>query len=250
MNNQEEKNNNIEKKVSEKIKSGDIKMKSRAYFVLRTILLAVIIVILALFIIYLISFIIFSLHASGVWFLPSFGFHSIGVLFGSLPWLLVVLSIVLILALEIFAERLSFVYHRPVVYSLIFIIVAVVLASILVGMTSFHSSLFENSRDHNLPIIGQFYRGYGSPRIHNVHNGVVTGLTNNGFNIETPNGEIFNVILNSQNLSALQATIKVGDTIVVVGNKNGNNIQATDVRKIQEDANLFPSHRLRVQPLQ
>ena len=209
------------------------------------ILLISIIVILALFVIYLISFIIFSLHTSGVWFLPNFGFHSIGILFSSLPWLLIVLSIVLILALEIFAERLAFVYHRPVVYSLIFIIVAVVLASILVGMTSFHSSLFENSRDYNLPIIGQFYRGYGSPRIHNVHNGVVIKLADNGFTIETPNGEIFNVILDSKNLSILQATIKVGDTVVVIGEKNGNTIQATDVRKIQEGTNLFPNYRLR-----
>ena len=208
MNNQTEKNNNIEKEVSKKIKSGDIKMKSRAYFILRTVLLAAAIVILFLFIIYLISFIIFSLHASGVWFLPNFGFHSIGILFSSLPWLLIVLSIVLILALEIFAERLAFVYHRPVMYSLIFIIVAVILASVLVGMTSFHSGLFENSRDHNLPIIGQFYRGLGSPRIHNVHNGVVTELTDNGFNIETPNGETFNVILNSKNLSAIAINYK------------------------------------------
>jgi hypothetical protein len=249
MNNQEENNNNIEKKVSEKIKSGDIKMKSRAHFVWRTILLVSVIVILALFVIYLISFIIFSLHTSGVWFLPGFGFSDIGILIGSLPWLLIVLSIVLILVLETFAERLTFVYHRPVVYSLVFIIVAVFLASFLIGITPFHSNLFESAYDQHLPIIGQFYRNYGTPRIHNVHNGVVTKLTDNGFTIETPNGEALNVILDYKNLAALQSTIKVGDTIVVVGNKNGNNIQATDVRKIQEDTNLFPSHRLKHQPL-
>ena len=245
MNNQENEKNNLEKEVFEKIKRGDIKMKSRTHFVLRATLFAIAIVILFLFIVYLISFIIFSLHASGAWFLPSFGFRSIGIIFSSLPWLLILLSLVLILVLEAFAKRISFVHHRPVVYSLILIIVVVFLASILVGMTSFHSSLFENSRDHKLPIIGQFYRGYGSPMIHNVHNGVVTGLTDNGFNIETPNGETFNVILNSKDLSVLQSTIKVGDTVVVIGEKNGDIIQASAIRKIQEDVNLFPTHRLR-----
>ena len=249
MNNQEEKNNNIEKKVSEKIKSGDIKMKSRSYFVLRTILLIAIIVILALFVIYLISFIIFSLHTSGAWFLPGFGFRDIGILIGSLPWLLIVLSIVLILVLEIFAERLSFVHHRPVVYSLVFIVAAVLLVSFFIGITPFHSSLFESAYDQHLPIIGQFYRSYGSPRIHNVSNGVVTELTDNGFTIETPNGETLNVILNSKNLTALQSTIKVGDTIVVTGKENGSVIQASTVHKIQEDTNLFPSHRLRSRSL-
>ena len=58
-----------------------------------------------------------------------------------------------------------------------------------------------------------------------------------------------NVILNSKNLAALQSTIKVGDTIVVIGEENGNVIQASTVHKIQEDTNLFPSHRLRSRSL-
>jgi len=244
MNNQE-KNNNIEKEISEKIKSGDIKMKSRAYFVWRAILFITAIVVLFLFAIYLISFIIFTLRTSGVWFLPNFGFHAIGILLGSLPWLLIALSMVLILALEAFAEKISFVYHRPVMYSLIFIVVVVFLASLLIGMTSFHSSLFESAYDQHLPVIGQLYRSYGAPRIHNVHNGVVTKLTSDGVVIETPNGEVLTVIFNAKNLSVLQTTIKVGDTIVVVGEKNGSTIQASDVQKIQEDENLFPSHRMR-----
>ena len=44
--------NNIEKQLIEKIKSGDIKMKSRAYFVGRLVLLGLFLVSLFLFIIY------------------------------------------------------------------------------------------------------------------------------------------------------------------------------------------------------
>jgi len=169
MNNQENEINKIEEGLSLKIKSGEITMKPKAYFILKTILITTVSVVLFLFVIYTVSFLIFSLQTSGIWSLPSFDFHDIRILLSSLPWLLIVLSIVLILALEIFAKRIAFVYHRPIMYSLILIIIVVFLASFLISLTSLHSNLFERARNQRLPIVGQWYRNYGTPRIDNIH---------------------------------------------------------------------------------
>jgi len=231
--------NNIKNNVLNEIKSGEIKMKPRSYFMIRTLLFALGISVLFLFVIYIVSFIVFSLRISGIAFLPLFGFRGIRILFGSLPWLLLLLAVVLIIGLEVFAEHISFIYKRPIVYSLVVIIAIVLIAGFLLGISSFHSNLFYGAQEGHLPFIGSFYRGFGAPQFENIHHGIVSSLTNSGFVIETPNGEMFTVLSSSNGIK----NVKDGDSVLVIGERKGNVIQASDVKKITEDLNFFPSHR-------
>jgi hypothetical protein len=238
MNNQEQKIS-INEKVLNRIRSGDIKMRPKIYFILRLILLSLGLLVLFSFIIYLVSFIVFSLRSTGVWFLPKFGFPGIKILFSSLPWLLVLAAAILIIILEIFAKHLAFVYRRPIVYSLLGVIIAVFVMGFFINKTSLHSDLFLRAREGHLPAIGPFYRDFGSPRIPNVHRGVVSEMTNNGFLMKTPRGEILTVIISSESLP-LKIDVKEGDNVVALGERKGNTVQAFDVKKVEEDFDFFP----------
>ncbi len=230
---------NVKDKILNEIKEGKIKMKSKTYFMVRTVLFTLGITVLLLFLIYVASFIVFSLRISGIWFLPIFGFHGVRILFGSLPWLLILLAAILIIALEVFAERISFVYKRPTVYSLLAIIAIVLIIGLAIGFSPFHTRLFGNAREGGLPFIGQFYRGFGAPRFHNFHNGSVSEITTDGFPITTPNGETLRVIADD----AMKAGLKGGDFVIVIGERTENTIRATVLREIDEDTNFFPAHR-------
>jgi hypothetical protein len=243
MNNIEQKNS-ISDKIIDKIKSGDIKMKSRTSFVLKMALLGLGVFFLFFFIIYLISFIIFSLRTNGVLFLPRFGFHGIGIFFGSLPWVLFLIVAILIVALEIFSKRFTSVYRRPIIYSLLIIIILAFGIGFLIERTSFHSNLFLSARDRHLPVMGPFYRNFGAPPIHNVNRGVVSEITDNGFKIETSCGETLIITITPQTRLYTEEKIEVGDEIVILGERNDETVQSFEIHEIEKDFNLFPPDRI------
>src|SRR3990167_5968497 len=108
---------NIPEQITEKIRAGDIKMKSKSYFMVMAVFFSLATVILFVFSIYMFSFIIFYLRISGILFLPQFGSVGIKSLFVSLPWVLISFSVLMILFLEFFAEKFEFIYKRPALYS-------------------------------------------------------------------------------------------------------------------------------------
>ena len=244
MKNQLEKNH-ITEKILSKIKTEKIKMKPKSYFVLRIIFLVLGTLALTFFIIYLISFIIFSLRASGTLFLPRFGFPGMRILISSLPWFLILTSGILIILLEIFTQKFTFVYRKPILYSLLVIIIIVSMGSFLIGKTSLHSSLFWKAQEKRLPAMGSIYRNYGAPQIDDVHQGVISKVTENGFEIETLSGEVLDVIVGPKIYSTLESDIKKDDVIVVLGKQSSSTIQALGLRKVQKDFNLFPRQRMR-----
>jgi len=242
MNNQEVKNS-IAEKVLNKIKSGQINMKPKAYFVLKTVLFVLGVITVALFILYLISFIAFSLRASGVMFLPGFGFRGVGIFLTSMPWLLILVAVLLIVVLEILVKHFAFSYRRPILYSIIAIIVLVFLGSFIINKTQFHPDLFQRAREGRLPLAGEFYRDFGVPKFQNVHRGVVSEVIDNGFRIETPNKEILEVIVDSETRFPFGTGIKESDTVVVLGERNNGTVQASGVSKIDDNFKIFKQDR-------
>ena len=214
-------------------------MKPKICFILKSVALISGVFLLFLFIIYLISFIFFSLRLSGAWFLPRFGFLGIKILFGSLPWLLVLAAAILIIVLEMSAKHFTFVYRRPAVYSLLGVIAIVLTIGFFVNKTPLHPNLFLRARDNHLPAIGPLYRNFGSPRIPNVHFGIVSEITDNGFLIKTPHGETITVIIPPEILP-LETEVKKGDAVVVIGEREGDTVRAFDIKEAERDFDFSP----------
>lgn len=223
-------------KILEKIKKGKIKMKPKSYFVLKTFLFASSIVFTFAITIFLASFIIFLLRASGVFNFPAFGFRGVGMFFTSLPWLLVLFVIIFIIVLEVVAKRFSVVYRRPLVYSILGIIVIILLLGIFVARTPMHSKLFKDVQEGRLPIAGPFYREHFIRPPENVYFGKVLSVIDNGFEIETKEGKSFSVVISSETrLFQSIKYIKEGDTVIVIGDKDNSTIEAVGIRKITDE---------------
>lgn len=238
--NQEEQKKSITEAVLNKINSGDIKMTPRIYFILRAALLVFFVFTLTLFIIYIISFILFSLRASGLWFLPRFGLFGIKIFFSSLPWFLILLAVIVVIILEVLAKHFSFIYRRPVVYSLLGIVIIVLAISFLIDKTPFHPDLFRMIKDRPLPIVSHFYRDFGAPRMHDVHYGIVSEIKENGFVIETPRGESINIIVASGTRFLKENDIQKDDVIVVLGQRDDHTVNAIEIREVGENIDIFP----------
>ena len=232
-------NNSVAEKVLGKIKKEKIKMKPKIHFVFGTFLLMLGILVLVLFIPYLVSLIVFSLRVSGVLFLPKFGLSGIKMLLSSLPWLLISITVFLIVLLEIFARKFTFVYRRPVIYSLIIIIGIIFMGSFLIERTSLHSDLFWNAQGRSLPAIGTIYRDFGSRRIDNMYHGVVVEIIDGGFKIETLCGEVLTVTTSLETNFALSTEIQKNDMVIILGEIKNDSVQALNIRKTEQDFDLF-----------
>lgn len=247
MENNQQKNNIIDK-VLAKIKKGDVKMKPKVYFVLKTILSIVGVLVVGAFAVFLISFIGFHLRASGVGYLPHFGFLGFGAYLRLLPWFLIIASVLLIVLLEILAKHFAFVYRRPIFYSLLAIIVFALVGGLIIDKTPFHSSLFFQARQGELPFAGPIYRDFGMPEFRDVHRGAVSQTTETGFIMETSRGDQLTVIVNPETRVKFKAQIESGDTVVVFGKEEGGRITAIGVSKIDDDLRLSPSMRSPLSP--
>ena len=238
-------NNNSQKslitgKVLEKIKSGRIKMRPKAHFVLKTVLAALGFILIILFVLYLISFIVFTLRMSGIWFAPGFGFYGVKIFLFSLPWLLILIAIILIIVLEILVKYFSFAYRRPILYSVLGIITLALLGSFVISQTKIHPYLFQKAQERNLPVAGKFYRDFGAGKFRNAHRGVVSEITDNGFLVETRHNEILKIIITSETRFPFGKDIKESDSVMILGERDNGAVRAFGVRKINDILNDFP----------
>ncbi len=226
----------IGEKILKKIKKGKIKMKPKSYFVLKSILFVVGIVFAFLLTIFLASFIIFILRASGVLNFPTFGLRGLGMFFTSLPWFLVLFVIVFVIILEFLAKRFSVVYQRPLIYSILGIVIIVLLLGVFIAGTPMHSKLFQGVQEGKLSVLRPLYKWRHIRTPDNVYFGRVLNLTDNGFEIETKEGEILSIVISSETRFFQSVRyIKEEDSAMVIGDKDGFIIKAIGVRKITDE---------------
>lgn len=237
-------NKNIDKKVLEKIRDGKIKMKPRAFFVFKTILFIAGTTFLIFFIIYLTSFVIFSLRATGILFLPKFGFWGLGLFFKSLPWLLILMAVFLIILLEVFAKKFSIVYKRPIIYSLLVIIIIVSSGSFLLYALPIHFQLFREAQERGFPVMRAAYRKLAAPKMKNIHYGEIIELKEDGFTIENSRGEIIRINISSKTDIPSGMNFKIGNEVVVLGVRKNGNVDALGIRSVKKDFNMFPLRRI------
>lgn len=215
--------------VLEVIGSGKVKMRPRWQFISRAALLIAGIILGVGVTLFLSSLIVFILRQTGVWFVPGFGFHGYGIFFSSLPWILIVLAVVFIILLEILIRKYSFAYGRPFMYSVLGVIVVVTLGGVVIGYSSFHHNLFNRAEHGRLPFGGPLYRQFMQPP-GNVTVGTILEITNMGYKIQGHRDQIFVVTITPQTKIS-ENNFNIGDNILVIGERQGNAIQAEEIEK-------------------
>lgn len=141
----------ISEKILEKIKFGQIKMRPRLYFVFKLVLLIFGVLLALGLALFLTSFFFFTLRMGGIWF----------DLRG--PWSVLLFVLVLVILLEILLSRFKFAYQRPLIYSLLGLLLLLVLFGWGLDRTDMHSRMMRQTERGRYPWMGRFYRGYRMP---------------------------------------------------------------------------------------
>lgn len=235
MNNQSDKNS-LQSTILEAISKGQIKMRPKWHFILKTGLAIAGGVILALALLYLVSLIIFILQRNGVWFVPVFGPQGWFAFLVSLPWLLIVLVLMFIIILELLVRHFAFAYRRPLLYSALGILCMVIIGGFLVAATGLHRQFGRYAVRHGVPFAGPFYRDAGHDRFHDIHRGRVIATGTDGFMMQSEPGEMVQVIITPRTRLPYGIDLAPGDSVVVFGPGASGTIEAFGLREIDNDA--------------
>ncbi len=229
-NSEEEKT--IKESILATIESGEVKMRPRWHFMLKTILASLGVTILALTILYLASFIIFVLRQTGVLFMPAFGSEGWYAFFTHLPFFLICLLVIFIFILELFVRHYAFAYRRPLLYSAMGIFILATIGSLMVLNTSLHSDVSKYADENEETFVGKFYVEYERQRFADVHRGMIIEMDSDGFMMRNRREENLTIIVSRQTRFPTGADFSLGDIVVVFGHREGDGVQAFGVQKV------------------
>lgn len=226
--------NELQKKLVEKIKNGEVAMVPRWHFVLKGVLWFAAVLLTLLVAVYLLSFILFGLHSTGVLFAPLFGMRGLMIFIVSSPWLLIGVLFLFLGVLYVLVSRYSFSYKKPLVYSMIGVVLMVVAVGSLIEQTKMHDRIGAFASERGVPGLAPLYRQFDDRAPKNVTLGTVAAVAENEFTLETRNGEAVFVHVYPHTKLHRDQQVRVGDVVMVFGKREGDVVDAVGVRSADD----------------
>ena len=228
----------IKTKVLEKIHSGNLHKRPKAYFIAQVTLIVLLSVIALVLSVFVLSFIIFSMHESGVQFLLGFGQRGILAFLALFPWGILILDLLLFVIIDWLFRYFEFGYRVPVLRVFFGTLVLAVIGSVIIDITPLHSMLLEKADHGGLPVIGQWYETIRTSHSDKgVFRGTISSIQGNDFVISHNDNDCdaddgtWTVI--SQPGFKL-ADFSIGDKVYVAGDAANGIIQAYGVEKLSD----------------
>ena len=224
----------ISQNVVSKIETGELKMRPKVYFVIKTILIVGLLALAFLLALYFGSLIIFILRINDILLFHGMGFQVIRNIFLSFPWYLVFLVFGLVILVEAAAKRFNFVYRKPLIVSLLIILVLVFLSSLLIEKSSLHHSFFRLAEQERLPLAGRMYRDLGNLEIENVYFGRILEKKDNLWIMELDSGkEVGLKITEKTRGKRIFTEIEEGNKVIVIGELEEGLIDVDSFKRIE-----------------
>jgi magnesium-transporting ATPase (P-type) len=217
------------KQIVDKIIETKMQMHSRQYFLFQTVGKIVLTVLSILLSIYIVSFVLYYLNISGAIHLTRFGFSGLLDLLRSLPLLIVILALVSLSVVVVISTSYKLSYRNPLIYSFIIAVATVIVLSMIVAQTPFHSSVGSLLKQSDglkfLPV------ELLEPRLAPLHHslvGFVEKVEPNYIILRTETGRFVKVFLPNELSKKLENKLEIGDKVLIRSDDEGENIDADD----------------------
>jgi hypothetical protein len=229
---------NIKEEVLNKIKSGQINMRSKAYFLVKLGFLSILTVLITLVSIFLLSFVLFSSSLDGSLFLVRFGGTGLYNFILTLPWYLLIVDIFLLLLLDVLLKSFSFGYKSPILFLFAGTFIVITTISTLLNFTPFHQKIMNTvERNKNLPF-HNIYDGvdsrYQKPGTWKGYVGVINGNSFKFSYVKGITGKFGEAEVFAVNEITVVDKLKEGDLVFVAGNILDNRIMAYGIKKLNK----------------
>lgn len=236
--------NTFKDNIIQKIKTGEVDMKPRWHFVLKTSMFFVGLIIVSVLAVYFLSFLMFVLHRTGVWFTPTFGLRGVIFFVVSSPWIIITLVAIFLALLYLLITHYAFSYKKPLVYSMIGVVLFVIALSSLIQQAAVHERVNLFIERHEVPGFTTLYRGNTGIRPDGLTIGRVVELNTDGFFFEDEFGENVMVIIDERTKQPPMIEYQIGDELLIFGETEGEILRAYGIRVAADD--FLPPPEMRV----
>lgn len=222
----------LKDEVLQKIRTGDVQMKSKSYFAWQVIALAFVAALIVIIAAWIVSYIIFSLSISERFSLLGFGWRGVMTFLSLFPWKLAAVEVILIIFLNWLIHRFRFSYRSPLLYSLLGgLLVSGVLAWVM-HSGSVQEVLLSQHYRSNLPLIGSLYDRVERPDDEpDVVRGIVIEIHGRDIVIRNIDDEALLKVLLPENFQ-LGPILMVGDEVFVAGELTDYGLEAYGFKKV------------------
>jgi hypothetical protein len=243
MDDQTKQNESISEQIITAARNGNLKMRPKWQFILRACLWLVGLAAVLLALLYFFSLFLFITRRTGIWLAPIFGFHGILIFLTSLPWLLVLAVLIFVVILEVLVHHYYFAYRMPLLYSALGVLLVVVAGGMVLAGTPLHDILSHCPRPGSHPPDGLgrvggppcgtgIYRDLDSQRFKNIHQGVISDFDGGDFILTDSQQEALRIIVTRKTRLPFGDDFTVGDNVVVVGDRHGDQIEAFGISRV------------------
>ena len=223
------KQDNLKKNILDKINKGDIKMKPKIYFTFKTVLVWAVIVATVVVMSFFVSFVIFGIKESSKLFLLGFGSAGIRTFFVAFPWLLLVLEIALLFAVDVLLKRFKFAYRTPFIYLILSTVILVMFTSIFISSTPLHETLYQEVVEQKIPVLEAMYLNVKRPPSEKgVFRGIITNIDDDMFTIYNDDKDkdeddgYRTIFIPKDQSKYTSSVIKVGDFVLAACSQEEN----------------------------
>lgn len=223
---------NLDKTIMEKIRAGEVVMRSRPYLIFKNVLWVMGLCILAAVGVLIFSFVLFALRSSGLWVLPYFGWRGWREFLIYFPWVLAAAVLVFVLAVEWFVKKYTFAYRRPLLYSSLFVAVLLIVGGYLVFATPLHQQLSIYVSKNHLPVMENVYGSLPPVVPDDVYVGRVLSVRPGQLDFFTNQGKGYTVIISPNTRLPFGGQVLPQDHILVIGDADDATITAYGIKKI------------------
>jgi hypothetical protein len=213
------------------IKAGQIDMKPKWHFVLKSLFYVSGLLLSVLLGMYFLSFILFMLRESGLWWIPGFGFAGLVFFVTMSPWLLIAITLIFLVTVYLLARHFGHNYRHRATYTLIGVVLLVIGGASLIDYLAVHDRVRELTDRRHIPGLSPLYRESKDHHPSDITPGRITAMTDNVLWITNHEGEYTVLLADTKRPTAYSP--RIGEHIMIFGPLVGTStIKAKGIRPL------------------
>lgn len=217
-----------------------VKMRPAWYFWLRTVGVALGTAALATVVVFAIGALVFLWRSRELGVLPGFGFRGLPFLLGNFPWDAAILSFLGLVVLLALLRRFTPSYRWPLLFVVALAVIGATFFGAWASRAPIHGLLANRALRGELPpFFGRTYRPFIEDD--RVVVGEITKIKGETYTLETPDGTMTVKVTDETRLPRF--TLIIGTPVVVIGERQGNRIEAEAIRPAHHRMMRLPPPR-------